>query len=119
MSNWETERDEQKLEYQVKAHVVLEDSDKETWGLAKFIESSFSGELGEVVGTWTKSPVDNCYHVFLETPIMALVDKATQHHADLVKKRHEGVGQAAPSPRSTPASGSFDELRKELKGRVR
>lgn len=120
MSTWDTEKEEMSLDYQVKAHLVLEDSDRETWGLARFIKGTFF-ELGqgEVVGTWSKAAFDGRYHISLETSIMALVDKATQLHDDLVRKRREGV-QRAPSRRATPTPGvssaPFDELRKSLKG---
>lgn len=80
------------LSYGVRAQVVLEESDRETWGMAKWIESSFSDKEGEIVGTWSKSPTDNCYHVFLGTPLEALSDKATQAHLELVKKRQERGG---------------------------
>jgi len=79
------------LEYQVKAHVRLEDSDKENWGMVRDIgpvlDQVFSE--GELVGTWTHSPVDGLIHVHLETPLTALVDKATQKLAEYVERRRQ------------------------------
>lgn len=120
MSTWNTEEDT-KPEYQVKASLVLEDSDKETWGLVRDTEGKFDREKdeGPIVGTWSKSPVDNCYHIFLETPITALVDKATLRTAELVKKRREGAPKPSRAVISLPApdtTRAFDELRKNLKG---
>jgi len=94
MTTWETEEDDEveqpgKLEYQVKAHVALEDSDKETWGMVKDTEGNFIWETGQgaLVGQWSRSPVDGLIHVFLETPIQALVDKATQQFAKYAETR--------------------------------
>ncbi len=122
MYNWDTEEDKQKLEYQVKAYLVLEDSDKFTWGAVRDTEGNLDRKKGEgeLVGNWSKSPIDGCYHISLETSIMALVDKATQRFADLAMKRREGVEPArAPkhgAPEQEAPSPAFDELRKGLKG---
>lgn len=122
MSTWNTEEDTKLLEYQVKAHIVLEDSSEESWGLARDTEGSFDRKKGEgpVVGTWSKSPVDNCYHVFLETPITALVDKATQRHVELARMRRERVTKPNRAIVTVPApdTRTFDELRRRLKGEV-
>lgn len=104
------------LSYETKAHVVLEDSKKETWGIAKFIEGPFHDtDRGVVVGTWSKSPVDNNYHIFLESPIRALQDKATQHHLELVKKREAGeTGIPVPGAASRRKPGKQPEPRSEI-----
>lgn len=106
------------LEYQVTCHVVLEDSDTQTWGMARNTEGDLlrqPGE-GELVGRWSRSPVDGLIHVFLETPIMALVDKATQRFAEYAEMRRE---KALSSPKSgktraprtpTPAPIPSEEL---------
>lgn len=121
-SPWELEQEDDRpqLDYQVKSHLVLEDSDKETWGLVRFIGNSvfFEPGQGEVVGTWSRPPIDDHYHVFLETPITALVDKATQLHVELVKKRREGLARPTPVAVKTPTPDAsvFTGLRKGLKG---
>lgn len=125
MSTWETEEDSKRpLDYQVKASLILEDSNKETWGLVKFLGNTIfpkPGE-GELVGTWSKAAIDGYYYVFLETPIMALVDKATQLHAELVRKRNEGLIQpsrkVSRGPKveaEAPDVSLFASLRKRLK----
>lgn len=122
MSAWETEGERKKLEYQVRASLILEDSDKETWGLVRDTEGSFTYEKGqgELVGTWSKSPTNGCYHVSLETPVMALVDKATQRTAELVKRRQEApLHPSSKRPSEAPPTGKvFDNLRKSLRGGV-
>lgn len=108
-SNWEPEQEQEELEpvrtsplmplsYQVNAHIALEDSDTQTWGMAKDTEGSFTWKTGEgvIVGKWSRSPVDGLIHLFLETPIMALVDKATQRFAEYAEMRRE----KAVSPKS-------------------
>ena len=54
---------------------------------------------GELVGNWTRSPVDGLIHVFLETPLQALADKAVQGFA----KYAEMHRMAIPAPKSTKA----------------
>ncbi len=81
-----------KLEYQIKAHVVLEDSVKEDWGMVKYVEPGtyvLEAAEGELIGNWSKSPTDGLIHVFLETPLQALLDKATQHFAEHAARRKE------------------------------
>lgn len=89
-----------KLEYQVKAHIALEYSDTEVWGMAKYIEKgvyTLEAAEGELVGNWSRSPTDGLIHVFLETPLTALVDKATQDFATYAVKRRE----QAEAPKAT------------------
>lgn len=129
-SPWETEEEspeEKELEYQAKAHIVLEDSDTETWGVVRDTEGVLDRKPGDgpVIGSWSKSPVDNCYHAFLQTPIMALADKATQKYVELAAKRVQGY--VAPTRRSKPrealvpdvpseATVAIGNLRKNLQG---
>ncbi len=81
------------LEYQVKAHIALEDSDSQVWGILKDLEGSYSWKPGEgqIVGTWSRSPQDNLIHVFLETSIQSLVDKSTLRFAEYAEKRRTEV----------------------------
>lgn len=123
MDTWQTEEEiapqQRSPEYQVKARLVLEDSGEHTWGLVKFIGTRIFHEFGqgEVVGTWSKSPADGYYHISLETPIMVLVDKATQLHIELVNKRREDITKAIrATPKYTPPTRAFDDLRKSIKG---
>lgn len=76
-------------EFQIKAHVALIDSDKEQWGIAEFTEGDFGWAPGEgqPVGTWSKSPVDGIFHVFLETPLAALQDRAVQSFKEHAERR--------------------------------
>lgn len=86
-----------KLEYQVKAHVALENSDKEDWGMVKYIEKgvyTLEATEGELVGSWSRSPTDGLVHVSLETPLAALADKATQDFAKLAIRRQEQAASA-------------------------
>lgn len=118
---WETEEEspeERKLDYQVKAHVVLEDSNTKTWGLVRDAEGQVSPKHGEgpVVGTWSKSPIDSCYHAFLETTIMALVDRATQRHAELAAKRAQGdlIPAGRPKSRARPREAPAPDVPSEV-----
>ena len=114
-----------KQEYQVKSHVALEDSDGESWGIARDTENDYSWKTGEgqIVGTWSRSPSDSLIHVFLETPIQALVDKATQHFAEYAEARRmvEPVSKKARAPRAPKAEPepseeliAIDNIRKLL-----
>ncbi len=113
---WQTETEEEqpkdeqpKLDYQVKAHIALEDSDDQTWGIVKDTEGDYGWKTGggATIGTWSRSPSDGLIHVFLETPIMALVDKATQHFAEYAEKRRADLatlksGSRTPRTPRTP-----------------
>ena len=99
------------LDMQVKAHIALEDSDKESWGMVKYLapgtyklgakeaEEGEEGEEGELVGNWSRSPGDGFIHVFLETPLQALVDRAVQEFARYAEMRKE----TASIPKTTKA----------------
>lgn len=106
------------LEYKIKAHVALEDSDIHTWGVTKDIEGSYTWKPGEgqIVGTWSRSPSDGLIHVFLEEPISALVDKATQSFARLAETRKTETPRTkttrtrAPKTAKPPAEPSEEEV---------
>ncbi len=107
MADWTLETEDPKeLKYSISAHVALEDSDTETWGVAKDTDGSFQWKTGdgELVGTWSRSPSDGLIHVFLETPLLALVNKATQHFAELARQRETAVdapkSKGARAPRA-------------------
>lgn len=114
-----------KLDHQVKAHIALEDSDKENWGMVKYLEPgnyALEAGEGELVGNWSRSPKDGLIHVFLEDPLTALVDKAIQQFAEYAtrrkaeaaapKTRKARVPKAAPEP--SEALVKIDRLRKML-----
>ncbi|GAJ08404.1 unnamed protein product, partial [marine sediment metagenome] len=120
MSSWNTEQEEQpqqqSLEYQVKAHLILEGSNLHEWGVVKDCHGciNYIPEDAEVVGTWNKY-ADGVFWVSLETPIMALADKATQLYIELAAKRREEVARPSRPSRAlevppTPAPEAFDDL---------
>ena len=100
-------------EYKLKAHLALEDSgnnsgsgsgsgsDSNTWGILKDTHNDYAwvAGLGEIVGTWTRSPKDGLIHVFLEESIIALVDKATQNFAKYAEARRAAMS----APKTTRA----------------
>lgn len=120
MDNWTPEVDEEVqskvLEYQVKCHIALEDSDTQAWGIAKDTEGSFVWEPGggSIVGTWSRSPHDGLTHVFLETPLMALVDKATQRFAEYAEKRRLTATTTGTRPRRAPKAAPEPEINENL-----
>ncbi len=121
MSTWNTEEEEQqKPEYQPKAHLVLEGSDKHEWGVVKDCHGCVNNipEDAELVGTWSKYN-EGVFWVSLETPLQALQDKATLQIAELAKNRLEVPGGKPARKRSVPKEqegpSPFDELRKSLK----
>ncbi len=89
-------------EYQIKAHVALESSDSQMWGVARDVEGSYTWKPGEgqIVGTWSRSPADGLVHVFLETPLTALMDKATQNFVRLAEKREAEKREADTSSKT-------------------
>lgn len=78
------------LDFRVKAHVALEDSDRERWGMVKYLKPGnykLEAMEGELVGNWSLSPGDGLIHVFLETPLEALADRAVQEFAKYAEAR--------------------------------
>lgn len=77
------------LQYGIKAHVALEDSDKAEWGIVRDTERSLNWKTGEgaIVGTWSRSPIDGLFHVFLEPSIEALHDKTVRLYENYVHAR--------------------------------
>ncbi len=107
-THWEPESDEEpkgeqpELEYQVKAHIALEDSDGESWGIVKDTEGSLAWGPGKgaTIGTWSRSPQDGLIHIFLETSIMALVDKSTLAFAKYAEQRRADVSTTKKGTRA-------------------
>lgn len=118
MTNWQPEADEEWPEtpqYQIKAHVALEDSDTQSWGITKDVEGNFLWKPGDgsIVGTWSRSPVDGLVHVFLETPLAALIDKATLRFAEYAERRRtiaptKTPRTKTPKPQREPVGVSED-----------
>jgi len=128
MSSWNTEEGEeqtqQKPEYQVKAHLVLEGSDQHEWGVVKDCHGNINHipEDAEVVGTWSKYGEGTLW-VSLETPIQALQDKATLLFADLAKERKKELAHLPTRKRSPPKEptspstlNKLEQLRASIKG---
>ena len=95
------------LEYKVKAHIVLVDSDKyNDWGI---VEDTLSNILwrpgmGEVVGTWSRAKFDGLIHITLGTSLSALQDRAVQFYAQYADERTQvAAGTRKPSKRSSRA----------------
>lgn len=99
MSNkWETEDDEvqkapppPKQGFEVKAHLVLVDSDKEDWGVVEDTLSNLNWQpgLGEITGTWSRPRYDNLIHISLATAISALQDRSVQTFAKYAEERRQ------------------------------
>ena len=102
--------------YQIKAHVALEDSDTHSWGIVKDTEGSFAWKPGDgqIVGTWSRSPNDGLIHVFLETAIQGLVDKATLRFAEYAENRRTEVSKPKASRTRTPKEQPSPEPNEEL-----
>jgi len=103
-SSWELEKDswalEQedakqppKLEFQPKASLVLEGSDRHEWGVVKDCRGHINmiPEDAEVVGTWNKfaepGHQELTFWIALMTPVAALHDRATQLYKELADSR--------------------------------
>lgn len=129
--------DYSKLKDHPRARVVLVGSEakEEDWGM---VEDTLGNLLwvpgkGEVVGTWTRSAVDNRIHVSLLTHISALEDRSVQVWAKyaeerLVKKAPAGTRKPrkvktdeqeleAPQVESVETRLAFNSLRAKLKRR--
>lgn len=124
MTSWKTEEEEQSQkgpEYQAKAHLILEASDRHEWGVVKDCHGNinFVPEDAEIVGTWNKYG-DGVFWVSLETPLQALQDKATLLIAELAKKRKEEMVRLPvrrqPLPEKTATLSALDKLRAKIKG---
>jgi len=128
-TDWDTEEDERSVapEYKVKAHLVLEGSEKHEWGVVKDCHGciNYIPEDAEIVGTWSKYS-DGVFWVDLETPIQALQDKATLLTAELTRRRAQEpivrratvqrAKRAAPKPVEEAGPSAFDDLRAKLRG---
>lgn len=81
-----------KLQSTTKAFLALIDSEHGNWGV---VEDTLGDMLwvpgkGEIVGTWTRSKVDNLLHISLTTAIVALVDRSIQIWAKYAEERKAG-----------------------------
>ena len=114
---WKTEDDETptpirpltppKTEFKIKAYLALVDSDQYDWGI---IEDTLSDLLwtpgkGEVVGTWTRTKLDNLIHVSLGTSLSALQDRSVQTFAKYTEERRlKADGSKKPKKKARTAA---------------
>jgi len=104
--------------YKVEAHLVLEDSNKTTWGYVSLIESSFSDKQGEMCGTWSRSPIDNKMHIFLAADTETLLSRAAERNDEL-RNPKKTLPQLTPSLSTELAAdmqATIDSIRRKLKG---
>lgn len=121
-----------KLEFKVKAHLVLEGSDQHDWGVVKDCRGLINmiPDDAEVVGTWNKyasGPEGGLtFWVSLQTSLNALEDRATQLYKELSEGRAEAMQQmekVAPAKRTPrakaeqPKHDEFADLRAKLRGK--
>lgn len=78
--------------YLASAGLVLESSDKASWGVVKDYEGDFTWKHGEgiLAGHWSKSP-DGLIRLMLNGPIESLVDGANERYAHYAKMRELGM----------------------------
>ncbi|MCJ7759859.1 hypothetical protein MUP59_01795 [Candidatus Bathyarchaeota archaeon] len=123
--DWETEDDEVQipttparpstpthLVFEVKASLVLVDSDKESWGIVEDTLNNLAWEpgKGEVVGTWSRPKYDNLIHISLATSIAALQDRSIQTFAQYAEeRRQQKLGVKKPSKRAKKAGEPMQE----------
>jgi len=83
----------QPLGYKSGAHLVLEDSDTDNFGMVVDKEDKIFWKPGDgsVVGEWSKAPFDNRIHLSIKPPIVALYDKAMSNLEEIVRRRKEEV----------------------------
>ena len=102
LKDWETEDDEAqvptrpttppKLGYEVKAYLVLVDSDKyNDWGIIEDTLNNLNWQpgMGETVGTWSRPGYDNSIHISLGTALSALQDRSIQSFAKYAEERRQ------------------------------
>lgn len=127
----------QEPKHHTKAQLVLDGSDKYTFGIVRDTEGIFTWETGKgsAVGEWTKSPHDDMYHLFLLTSIEALVDKSVVRLEKIAVQRAAGVIRStgeveklkstkrAPThlkatvmPEPPPISIDFSSMKSKLRG---
>ena len=74
----DAQQTEIKIQNKPKAHIALEESDTEDFGIVKDTRNDImwvSGK-GDIIGTWSRSRVDGLIHISLLTSIEALYDRA-------------------------------------------
>lgn len=88
-----------KATYQEKAHLVLEGSEKYEWGMVKLTPGTvnFTPADSVLVGTWHRWG-EGTYWVSLMLPVTALMDRATLLHAEVDKRREEGLDLLGKAP---------------------
>lgn len=108
-----------KSQYQAKANLVLEDSERYEWGLVKLTPGTINNIPmdSELVGTWHKYG-EGTYWVSLMMPVQALMDRATLLHAEVARRRSLGLPLMGPVGRAPsekkPHSPSLDKPKKEI-----
>ncbi len=126
----------EQTEYKPKAHLVLEGSESQEWGVVKDClgRVNYIPPDAEIVGSWSRYG-DGTYWVSLTTSLEALRDRSTRLFAQLAEARlkaEEAAGykpkpkraRAPKEPRKeeeeTPevseTTSRLDALRKKLKG---
>jgi hypothetical protein len=80
---------EQKGGFEVKAYLVLVDSDTEDCGIVEDTNNDILWVPGQgtVVGDWSKPRYDDLIHISLATPISALQDRSIQTFAAYAERR--------------------------------
>ena len=105
--------------FQTKAGLILEDSSHSEWGLVHLSPGSMGGatppEDSQLVGYWHKYE-DGTVWVSLMEPVKALMDRTTLLHAELARRRAEGLpligAVKAPRQRRT-SSGPKKEIEQQ------
>ena len=69
--------------------LILEDSDHSTFGLVKDTQGDLTWKSGEglLVGQWSRSPLNGCYHLWLEKSVDALHDERLQWWRRVIAER--------------------------------
>jgi len=95
-----------KPEYKIKVYMVLVDSDKHDWGI---VEDTLNDILwvpgkGQIIGTWSRTKLDNCIHISMCSSIDALVDNSIQTFAQYAEERRQKAAGVARAPRKSAKS---------------
>lgn len=121
-NNWETEdEDNPKPEYQIKAHLVLEDSDRCEWGAVKDcgLHVNYIPEDAPVIGTWHKYD-GGTFWISITTPLEAMRDRAIQLTKELAESRAKElanlpavrVGSKTPKEQAPMLASLMDKIGK-------
>lgn len=90
------------------ASIVLLNSDSGNHGVLLYLDNPYSWRPGDPVGkdnsqpvgTWTRSPIDDHIHIFLERPIDAIQDQLVQTLLGIQRQREHGLSAAQARARS-------------------